>query len=265
MATMQAVHSDYLVERYLGRGDENMFNHVKFRLVADALQESGLDELRILDLGCADRLAERYLSELGVEFEYCGVDYESPFGPDICEDIRRADAIRAKLPWQPNVILLLDVLEHLEGQQADIVEVLQACQSILGSGGIVVVTVPQMYRLDRFQFGHLHYPEHKIRLRQRQWRDLLASELGIRRTQGVGFLSVLPYLLMLSPRYEQQPRLMRAFKRLRERTIERTALRRLDWHATRLLGGAPGLRQVTNDILFICEVTPEETTLRVAA
>jgi Methyltransferase domain len=253
----KVVHSSYLVDRLLSGKDENLFNYVKFRLIAQALKDSKIEDLRILDLGCADKIALRYLTDLGVDFQYCGVDYESPFSPDILSDIRDSQQIRSKLPWQPNVICLLDVLEHLEGLEVDIIQVLQACCAVLPAGGLVIVTIPQMYRLDRFKFKHLHYPEHKIRLRQQEWLNLLKCELKVRQRHGVGFISVIPYLTMLHPQYEQKPGLMRLFKRLRERTLEQPFLRSLDLRLSRVLGGLPWFRQWANDVLFVCEVPPK--------
>ncbi|NDJ19614.1 class I SAM-dependent methyltransferase [Myxacorys almedinensis] len=250
----KTVHSSYLVDRLLSGKDENLFNYVKFRLISKALKEAGILHPRILDLGCADKIALRYLSDLGINFQYCGVDYESPFSPDILADIRESNQIIAKLPWQPNVIFLLDVLEHLDGLEIDILQILQTCCSILEPGGVVIITVPQMYRLDRFKFKHLHYEEHKIRLRQDEWYDLLRCELKVHRSHGVGFISVIPYLVMLHRRYEKTPSLMRLFKQLREKTLEQPFLRVVDWHLSRLFGGLPFFRQWTNDVLFVCEV-----------
>jgi hypothetical protein len=250
----RTVHSSYLVDRLLLSKDENLFNHVKFRLIAKALQEANITHPRILDLGCADKIALRYLSDLGVDFQYCGVDYESPFSPDVLADIRESAQIISKLPWQPNVIFLLDVLEHLDGLEIDILQILQTCCTILPPGGLVVVTIPQMYRLDRFKFKHLHYKEHKIRLRQEEWYNLLSYDLKVHKSHGVGFISVLPYLVMFHPRYEQIPFLTGLFKQLREKTLEQPFLRVLDWHLSRLLGGLPFFRKWTNDVLFVCEV-----------
>lgn len=255
------VHSPYLLERLLSSQDENLFNYVKFRLIAKVLREANIAHPRILDLGCANQIALRYLSNLGVEFEYCGVDYESPFSPHILADIRESEQIVPKLPWPPNVILLLDVLEHLDGLETDILQVLQVCCSLLPLGGLVLVTIPQMYRLDRFKFKHLHYKEHKSRLRQNEWYNLLNCELKVHKSLGVGFISVIPYLLMFSSRYEQTPFLMRLFKQLREKTLEQPFLRVLDWHLSRLFGGLPLCRQWTNDVLFVCEVPRSQSNL----
>ncbi len=246
------VHSPYLVQRYFSRDDENLFNHVKFHLVAEVLGGLPRSTPRLLDLGCADQVARRYLTRLGCSFRYCGVDYESAFEPDVVADLAAPDQIVEKLPWQPDVILLLDVLEHLEGRESDILRVLSACRAILPPGGLALVTVPQMYRLDRFKLPHLHYEEHKIRLRQEEWRELLCSELEIVQVQGVGFLSVLPYLVMFSRRYRDDNLLGRLFRRLRERTLERPALHRIDLWLSRALGDHMTLRQWTNDILFVC-------------
>jgi SAM-dependent methyltransferase len=248
----EVVHSPYLVKRLLSGNDENLFNYVKFRLLANALAESDFVTPRILDLGCADKIAFRYLSNLGVDFEYCGVDYESPFTPDILADIRDPNQILPKLPWQPDVIMILDVLEHLEGQEADISQVLHSCYQLLAPGGMLLVTIPQMYRLDRFKFDHLYYEEHKIRLRQEEWYALLNQEFEVMRTQGLGFISVLPYLVMFSRQYSNQNWLGQTFRQLRGKTLEQPWLRSLDWQLSRNLGHHPWLNQWTNDVLFVC-------------
>ena len=251
-STPGLVHSPYLVQRYRSQNDENLFNHVKFHLITDALRQHAPASPALLDLGCADQLARRYLTRLGNSFRYCGVDYEVAFEPDIVGDLRDPEHIAPRLPWAPDVILLLDVLEHLDGRESDILQVLQTCRSILPPGGLVLVTVPQMYRLDRFKLPHLHYEEHKVRLRQEEWLELLSCELEVFETRGVGFLSVLPHLVMFSRRYRDDNVLGRLFRHLRGKTLERSALRRIDLWLSRACGSRPSLRQWANDVLFVC-------------
>ena len=253
VATIGAkAHSSYLVDRLSNRSDENIFNYVKFRMIADVLRERCTRRPKVLDLGCANRLAMRYLQRLGVDMAYCGVDYESELEPDLVADLRAPEAIERRLPWRPEVVLLLDVLEHLDGREDDIRRVLDATVALLPAGGLVIVTLPQMYRLDRFKLSHLHYPEHKIRLRQEEWRALLAERLQVERAHGLGYVSVLPYLVMFHEGYREDNYLGRTFRFLRERAVEGEVLRRVDHALTRRFGGGRALREWSNDVLFVC-------------
>jgi hypothetical protein len=247
-------HSPYLVERLSTRADENIFNYVKFRMVAHALRERGPVRPRVLDLGCANRLALRYLKQLGFDMDYCGVDYETALGPDLVADLRTPEVIAQLLPWRPDVVLLLDVLEHLEGREADIRRVLAASAAMLSAGGLVIVTLPQMYRLDCFKLPHLHYPEHKIRLSQEEWRKLLTEQLLVEHVHGLGYVSMLPYLVMFHRGYREDNYLGRTFRFLRERALEGEVLRRLDHALTRSLGGERTMSEWSNDVLFVCRV-----------
>jgi hypothetical protein len=119
---------------------------------------------RVLDLGCADRAALRGLRRHGVAVEYCGVDYEAAFGPDVVGDVRDGGRLSRAVPWPADVILLLDVLEHLPGREPDIRRALAGCVALLAPDGVVLAAVPQMYRLDRLKLPHLRYPEHPVRL-----------------------------------------------------------------------------------------------------
>lgn len=252
-------HSEYLVRTLENRPDENLFNFVKFRLVARALRScvpaigpGAGRPLRILDLGCGTRVAERYLGRLGLPFLYCGVDYEAAFGPDVVADLRDPEQIRRQLPWQPDVILALDVLEHLDGREADVRKVLRTMSHLLDDSGRVVITVPQMYRLDCFKLPHLTYPEHKVRLTAREWHELLDEGLEVRNVQGVGFISTLPYLLMAHPGYRDEAPVGAMFKRLRDRTLERAPLRVVDYGLSRAIGPRRVLKRMANDLMFVC-------------
>jgi len=246
------LHSAYLVERIRARDDENIFNYVKFRVVAAALRELRRPRLRVADMGCADQVARRYLERLGVDMDYVGLDYEASLQPGLVADLRVPEGIEARLPWRPDVILLLDVLEHLDGREADIRRLLAFCARILPPTGVVLASLPQLYRLDRFKLPHLHYAEHKIRLHQEEWRALLAEHLRVERAHGVGYISTLPYFVMWHPGYRDDNHLGRVFRFLRERALDGAVLRRLDHAISARVGGVPGIRSWSNDVLFVC-------------
>jgi len=244
-----AAQSPYLVSRLLTRTQETLFDFVKFRAIREVLPEPDGAPIRIADFGCGPQVAARRLNALGVDFDYCGVDYESDFRPDVVGDLRVPERLAEELPWTPDVITLLDVLEHLDGCEADIRAVLRCCHELLRRNrGLLVITVPQMYRLDKLKLSHLHYAEHKVRMTQGEWRGLIEEYFEVEAVSAVGFLSVIPYLTMLSRRFRPDNWLGRAFRHLRETTMEKKWIHGLDWWLSR---HAPKFtKEWSNDILF---------------
>lgn len=233
------IHSPYLVEKLLTQ-DQNLYGTVKFRVVSEEIRK--LAETlgrppRILDLGCSTSISKRYLAANDLEFEYCGVDYEAAFAPDLVMDVTKLYDERDRLPWVPDVIMLLDVLEHLPGKADAIAETMRACNRIIPDHGIVLVMAPQLYRLDRLKLPHLHYPEHQVRFTLKEWRSIIEGEIAIEKVTGVGYLSVLPYLPMLSPWYKEDNAHGRLFKWLRGTAFEWGPLKPLETALTRALGG----------------------------
>ena len=147
--------------------------------------------------------------------------------------------------------MLLDVLEHLHEDERDLAEVIRHVADTVPKDAKLIITVPQLYRLDRFKLPHLHYPDHKIRLTQKEWRKLLEENFDIGAVQGVGYLSVLPYLPMASKHYEADNNLGRLFKHLRSKTLEKRVLKPLDLFLSRTLGKTRLFKQISNDILFV--------------
>jgi hypothetical protein len=247
-------HSPYLVARLKGQRP-NLYGTVKFAAVAREIRRLGQRlgrPPRVLDLGCSTSISRHYLEMNGLDFEYCGVDYEAAFDPDIVMDVRQIHAKRNELPWVPDVIMLLDVLEHLPGRAEDIEAVMRACNALIPAHGLVLVVVPQLYRLDRLKLKHLHYPEHAVRFTLGEWRAIVSRAIRIERVMGVGYLSCLPYLPMLSRHYREDNRLGRLFHHLRGRTFEWPPLKPAERVLTRALGRVPGLQGWCNSSLMIC-------------
>jgi len=130
-------------------------------------------------------------------------------------------------------------------------DVLERLSLMLPSDCTVLITLPQMYRLDKYKLSHLHYPEHKIRLTQHEWRELLSHHFHIEHVHGLGFISVLPCLPMASKRYKPDNMLGKLFMHLRSHTLERQWIKWLDWKLTSVLGKSKWLNQYSNDIFFV--------------
>lgn len=249
------IRSSYLVERLNQTPELNLFNFVKFKLIQQHLPCEHQHKLRILDIGCGLKVAKNALEHFGTQFSYFGVDYESVFSPDAVFDALHATQLPGVMPWLPNTVMLLDVLEHLHEEETVLDDVIKRLSQMLPKECTVLVTLPQMYRLDKYKLKHLHYPEHKIRLTQGEWRQLLEPHFHVKHTQGLGYLSVLPYLPMASKRYTPDNTLGKLFMHLRGHTLERQWIKHLDWTMTKTLGKSKMLKQISNDILFV--LTPK--------
>ena len=260
VADANADRSPYLVRRLFETPERNLFGHVKFALVKRCIDSLGLERPRVLDIGCGRRAAHGYLERFGLSLDYFGVDYESRFEPDAVIDLMGEAPLLQDMPWQPDVVLALDVLEHLHEEPAVLEQVVRRLADSLPPAAKVIITLPQMYRLDRFKLSHLHYPEHKIRLEQREWRAILETAFDIERVQGVGYLSVLPYLPMASRRYAPDNRLGRLFTFLRSRAFEWGPLKPLDTFLSNTLGRLKPFRTLSNDVLFVA--TPRAAASR---
>ena len=246
-----ADRSPYLVRRLFETPEWNLFGYVKFRLVKRHVDTLGLVRPRVLDIGCGLGAARGYLERFGLEMDYHGVDYEARFAPDAVVDLMGEGPLLPDMPWRPDVVLALDVLEHLHEDVGELERVVRRLAAALPPTARVIVTLPQMYRLDRFKLSHLHYPEHKIRLEQHEWRAVLESAFEVETVQGVGYLSVIPYLPMASRRYAPDNALGRLFTTLRSRVFEWTPLKPIDTFLSNTLGRLGPFRTISNDVLFV--------------
>lgn len=249
------VHSQYLVKK-LSNSKPNLYGTVKFDVVSREIRKwaGDLDRApRILDIGCSTSISKNYLAETGLEFEYCGADYEAAFQPDIVLDATKLTDHKEDLPWRPDVITMLDVLEHLPGQANDIESVMRQCCEVVAPGGLVLAVVPQLYRLDRLKLKHLHYPEHQVRYTLKEWADIIGKAASIESVHGIGYLSCLPYMPMLSPFYKEDNKHGKLFYHLRGKTFEWGPLKPAEKALTRTLGRLPGMRGWCNSSLLVCK------------
>ena len=245
------VRSEYLVERLFSTPEDNLFNHVKFHLVDQEIKKLGLRCPHIMDIGCGLKVAKRFLCALNSSISYFGIDYEPTFKPDAVIDLNESAALDDPMTWNPDVVMLLDVLEHLHDNKQDLLAVIEHVASSMPDNARLIVTVPQLYRLDRYKLKHLHYPEHKIRLTQTEWRKLIATHFHISSIQGVGFLSSIPYLPMFSRHYRPDNTLGRLFNHLRSSTFEKKWMKPVDLFLSNTLGRLPWIKTLSNDILFV--------------
>jgi len=171
-----------------------------------------------MDIGCGLQVANRFLSAIGGDINYFGIDYEAGFKPDAVVDINQHGSLRQAMTWAPDVVMMLDVLEHLHDNQHDLERVIENVAHSMPKEAKLVITVPQLYRLDSFKPKHL------------------------------------PYLTMLSKRYSPDNALGRLFNHLRSRTFEKPWLKPVDLFLSNMLGRLPVLKRLSNDILFVATV-----------
>lgn len=261
-ARRAADHSPYLVERLLGANEENLFNHVKFHLVKQELDRLPFPKPKVLDVGCGVQASRHYLRRLGFTGEYFGIDYEDRFEPDAVVDLMNPEGISENIPWEPDVVLMLDVLEHLYEDPAKLIKLLGSLRSLVGDSCTFIFTLPQMYRLDRFKLAHLVYPEHKIRLTQREWRSVLEAHFDVVRVQGLGYLSSMPYLPMASRHYTDDNFLGKTFGYLRSRFFEWPAFKPADLWLSNTLGKTVAFQTISNDVMFVAKPSRAVVTSR---
>lgn len=248
------VNSPYLVEKLQATADKNLFNHVKFNLVNDIVTADKNRTVNLLELGCGTQVTDRYLKSLGTKFNYFGGDYESSFNPDMVCDLLNMDleGTKAKIPWKPDYLLLLDVLEHLSPDTKVLDKIIKNCSDLISDNPDtkVIVTLPQMYRLDKLKYPHLFYSEHLIRLTQDEWRALLEKHFTVESVQGVGFLSVIPFIPMFFKSFKPDNGLGRIHLFLRKSVMELPIFRPMDLFLSRTLGKSKFFNRIANDVLF---------------
>lgn len=243
-------NSPYLVKRLFETNEKNLFNHVKFSMVKQEIDKLNISQPAVLDIGCGLQVAKQYLESLGLDMDYYGADYEPKFSPDAVLDLLSPNP---QIDFTPNIVLMLDVLEHLHEDPDELEKIIGRVKDMIPANCTAIITLPQMYRLDRFKLKHLFYPEHKIRLTQAEWRSLLEKHFDISFVQGLGYLSVIPYLPMLSKRYTPDNRLGKLFTFMRSKLFEWGPLKPIDLWLSNTLGKIGFMKTVSNDILFVAK------------
>jgi SAM-dependent methyltransferase len=129
----------------------------KFEAMRDMVRQiraQSRGPLKLLDVGCRDCVLKPYIAEFG---NYAGVDlFQNPAGTvDIVTDVSKG------LPLENgscDVVIALDLLEHLDDLQAGLDELLRV------SRGHVIVLLPNMahvsYRMSFLRRGFLNEKYH---------------------------------------------------------------------------------------------------------
>lgn len=111
----------------------------------------------IVDIGCADRRASRYLP---AGCTYIGIDYpdtvHSLYGtrPDTYADARRLPLGDRSVDG----VILKDVLEHIEGPQ----EALRECARVTRDGGTLILWMPFMYPIHDAPHDYQRFTMHGL-------------------------------------------------------------------------------------------------------
>ncbi|NUM60461.1 MAG: methyltransferase domain-containing protein [Bdellovibrionaceae bacterium] len=243
---------NYLVNSYRQSGN-SLYSHTIFKFIADQIKTSK-KPIRILDLGCADGRSRQLLTHYGVHISrYCGIDNNSKFSPSLISDIRDVHTYMSQLDFTPNVVLITDVLEHLENGTEDIFTFLNCLEKYLPEKCQIFISTPQMYRLDRFKLKHLQYSEHKVRFSLDEWKNILDQNLVVSSSYGIGYISILPYLVMAIPWYDENGCLGIFFKTFRDFLSRSFLLRRFEYGLTRILCVISPLQSFSNSVLFVCK------------
>ncbi len=145
-------------------GHYDTFDPTPYRTHMQALSRVGSGE-RILEVGCSngaltEQLRARGCTIAGIEVRADAAEKARAF----CEDVLVGDVERVPLPWSVasfDVILLLDVLEHL----TDPVATVQRLAPFLRPGGRFLVALPNVAHWQvRFRLlrGHFEYADSGI-------------------------------------------------------------------------------------------------------
>lgn len=254
-----AVTDENYMARAYSRSTNSLYSHTIFRFIADEIKKSS-KPIHILDLGCADGRSRQLLTYYGVQIaHYFGVDCNSTFSPSLVSDIRNVKSYMGNISFIPNIVLITDVLEHLENGAEDILKFLEDLDDLLPSDCKIFISAPQMYRLDRFKFKHLYYSEHRVRFHLNEWKEILSRNLKTTASYGIGYISVLPYLVMVFPWYNEIGPLGQFFKKFRAALSKSTQLRMIEYRLSKFIGGVYPLQTFSNSVLLVCK--PKKTKL----
>ena len=149
--------SAYSAEQYADNYDPGMEHHWWTRARASIVQRAieGFPGAVILDVGCGPGLVVRHLRERGYDCHGCEIGRPTvhPALVDVIQTEVDALDLNSDFRRGVNVILLLDVLEHLQDPQRFLSLLLAAFPNVRG----VVITVParrELWSAWDERFGH---------------------------------------------------------------------------------------------------------------
>ena len=152
--------------------------------------------------------------------------------------------------------MMLDILEHLEGKEFEIQQVLKDLTRNFKVGTKVFIVVPNLYRLDRLKLNHLHYPEHKVRFTRQEWKEIISKHLAVESTSPIGFFSVIPYLIMFYRGYEERGLSGKFFHLCRNRLLPKIpCIHFMELILTKTMERFTVSENFANGILFKCVVS----------
>jgi len=123
--------------------------------------------------------------------KYIGIDNNELLNPppDLLSDITQTN-----LPDKTaDCIICLDVLEHLNDEN-HLNKAIQEMVRVVKDEGLIVVVVPSMYNLDRFNHPEIDYGTHRIKMPPDKWELILNKFINISITKGIGLAETIRYL-----------------------------------------------------------------------
>lgn len=140
---------------------------------------------KILDVGCGTGAVMEHV--LAKNNEVCGVDMS-----DVALEFCRQKGLADNMPFQDgsfDVVLALDVLEHLDHPEAAVAEV----KRILKKGGLFIATVPAHQWLWSYHDESLH---HKKRYNKQDLTKLFSEDFSLLTVSWINFFILLPAVLL---------------------------------------------------------------------
>ncbi len=167
--------------------------HFIGRLLPNLITRETNAHLTIVELGCGNKgLAETYiLSALeGKDVNYIGIDSNPGLhpSPTLVGDI----AATSLASSSADALLCLDVLEHINRKK--IGHVMEEMVRVAKPGAPIIISVPSMYNLDRFNIPSIHFGTHVTKQTPHEWQALIENYILVNETMGLGVFEIIPYL-----------------------------------------------------------------------